>query len=153
MSIFAKFNNQIDKEQLSKDIAAAEENQQGDFEVPEGLYAVEIEKIELKESKNNFPMVSIWFNILDGKCKGCKLFFNQVVQFGTKNQGFQMRIIYELIESLGTGIELIDRTDLIKFEEWVNAVSENVDGIEYDLKYWKDKKGYANYKIEEIYIG
>lgn len=153
MSVFAKFNEKVNKEQLAKDIAEAKENK-GGADVPVGIYEVEVEKIECKETKKGDPMISIWFNILDGNYKGCKLFHNLVIQPTSQYFGFQMHKAIEFIESLGTELELKDNTDLGALEEWVNDVFEYIqdNGLEYDLEFSKDKKDFAVYTIKEIFV-
>lgn len=155
MSKFAKFNNKIDKEQLAKDIAEANENQGGTMELEEGNYEVEVEKIECKETKKGDPMISIWFNILDGNRKGCKIFFNQVLQVGSKNIGWQLSKGIRFVESLDSGIELKDNTDLEVIEAWLEEVFDEIQdkGLEYELKYSRDKKGYDVHEIVEVFEG
>ena len=67
-NIFAQWDNAVDMDGLQKDIQEAAENGGGNFkEVPHGQYEVSIEKMELKATKEkNNPMVSVWFNIVDG---------------------------------------------------------------------------------------
>ena len=52
-------------------------------EVPDAKYEVQIEKIELKPTKQtNKPMVSVQFTILGPQCAGRKLFYNKVIPTG-----------------------------------------------------------------------
>lgn len=154
MSVFSKFNNKIDKEQLKKDIQEAKENK-GGADVPEGTYEVEIEKMECKETSKHDPMLSVWFNIVTGEHKGHKLFANFVMQPTSQYFGFQMHKVIEFVESLGTDIQLEDNTDLVVFETWVDDVFVEIQdqGLEYELEFSKDKKGYDVYKITEVFEG
>ncbi|NFO35123.1 DUF669 domain-containing protein [Clostridium botulinum] len=154
MSIFAKFNNKVDKDQLEKDMAEAKDNQGGDFkEIPVGNYEVEVEKIECKETKKGDPMVSIWFNILAGDYKGCKLFYNHVLQVNSKNLGWQMNKVIDFVDTLGTEIENVNQSDLEVLETWLNDVFDKIEelGLEYELEFGKDKKDFDTYKILEVF--
>lgn len=91
MGKFSKFNEQINADQLTKDVEEAIKNGgTGEYEaVPDGRYTVKFEKLEVKETKDGRPMLSIMARILEddeneGKyVKNC-LFMNRVL-FGTKN--------------------------------------------------------------------
>lgn len=147
-SIFEKFNKNIDLEGLKTDVVEAKKSGGlGEFkEVPLGDYEVAIEKLELKESKKGDPMVSIWFNILEGEFKNSKLFMNQVI-----TQGFQIHIMNEFLKSLGTDVE-ITFDDFEQYNNMLMDVMEKIDGkFEYALKYSENKKGYSVYSIKEIY--
>ena len=155
MSIFAKFNKQVDKDQLAKDIEKARENSANFKEVPHGVYEVEIQNIECKETKNGDPMVSVCFNILDGEYKGCKIFANKVVKIGGQYQGLQMAKAIELLESFGSEIDNPAHNDFEVLESWSQEVFDRIQelGLEYELDYHADKKGYDQHEIKEIFEG
>ena len=147
-SIFEKFNKNIDLDGLKADVNEAKNNGGlGEFkEVPLGDYEIGIEKLELKESKKGDPMVSVWFNILEGEFKNSKLFMNQVL-----TQGFQIHIMNEFLKSLGTDVE-ITFDDFTQYNNMLMDIMEKIDGkFEYALKYSENKKGYPTYSIKEIY--
>ena len=80
MEIWEKFDKKINTKELKDGIKQARENDGGNYEeVPYGTYEVNVEKIELRESKKGDPMVSIWFNIIAGNFKNSKIFYNQVI--------------------------------------------------------------------------
>ena len=152
--VFSKFANKVDKEQLRKEMAEAKENGGGGIkEVPEGTYYVRVEKIEAKETKKFDPMVTIWFEILAGEYKKYKLFFNQVIQVGTKNQGWQMQKAIDFIDSMETGVINQDTADMEIVEDWLEDVMNAIEdqGFEFELEFKKDKKGYDIYTIKEIF--
>ena len=78
MSIFEKYANKIDAEELKASQKEISENSNEYPEIPLGKYTVKIEKMEAKESSTKKPMVSIWFKILEGKHKGGMIFYNGV---------------------------------------------------------------------------
>lgn len=148
MNIFEKFNKNVDLEGLKHDIVDAKENGgTGEFkEVPTGTYEVEIAKMELKESKKGDPMVSVWFKILEGEYKNSMLFMNQVI-----TQGFQIHLVNEFLRSLGTGID-VEFEDYAQYNDLLMDIYEEIDGqFEYGIKYSLSKKGFAEYKITDVY--
>lgn len=150
MSIWDKFDKAADLKGLQEDINEAKENGGGQFkEVPLGTYEVGIEKIELKETRNNDPMISIWFKILDGKFKNSRIFYNQVI-----NQGFQIHIANEFLRSLETDID-IEFESYSQYNEMLMDVKEKIDeeGLEYALVYGENpkNKNFNTFKIDEVY--
>ena len=150
MSIFDKWNKNVDTEGLAKDAKEAEQNGgSGDYpEVPVGTYEVKIDKMELKASKKGDPMVSIWFTILEGKYKKSKLFLNQVI-----TQGFQIHIVNELLKSMKTDL-VIEFVDYKQYSELLLDVAEECDAnnLEFAIKY-EDNKGYDKFTITEVFEG
>lgn len=147
---FSKFNKAVDLEALKHDIQEAEENGGGNFkEVPVGKYEVKIDKMELTESKNGDPMVSVWFKVLAGEYEGSRIFMNQVV-----NQGFQIHIVNTFLRSLDTGLE-IGFDDFEQYSNLLLDVMEKIDEqkLEFALDYGKTSKGFNTYKITEVYEG
>ncbi len=149
MTIFDKWNSSIDMDGLMKDIAEADENGGGEYkEVPVGTYEVKIEKMELKASSKNDPMVSIWFKILTGEFQNSYLFMNQVI-----TQGFQISQMNRFLKSL----EAVDDEDVefknySQYNDLLMDIYEAVDGqFEYLLEYTQNKKGFPIYKIKESY--
>ena len=137
--IFEKFDKVYDNEGLKKDIEDAKENGGGNFEeVPVGTYEVKIEKLELVESKSNKPMISCWFKVLAGDCKGRLIFMNQLV-----DEGFKINLVNEFLKSL-------DRFK--QYNELILDIHEAIDGkLEYLLDYSENNKGYKKFTIEEVY--
>lgn len=148
MSIFDKFKNGIDQNAINEAITEAKENGGGFKEVPEGTYEVEVEKIELKQTRKGDDMVSIWFTILDGEFKGSKLFKNQVIK-----ENWQLGQAFDFIFALGTGIE---PTKKIKnnddFQDYLDEVLDEINdqGLEYEVKYTINNKGFSDIQVAEI---
>lgn len=84
MSIFAKFNKNVNKDEVRKQVQEASQNQGQYKELPEGEYIGEIEKLELAATKDGRPMLKVQFRIKDGEYKKHCLFMNRVCA-GTKN--------------------------------------------------------------------
>lgn len=148
-NIFDKFDANINTKQLSEDVKNYEANGGNtDYEeVPVGNYEVKVEKMELKESKNGKPMVTIWFKILAGNFKNSYIFMNQILV-----EPFQVHIVKDLLKSLDSGLE-IDFESYSQFHHLILDVHEAINQakLEYQLEYTTDKKGYGKYKIVEVY--
>jgi hypothetical protein len=144
---YSKFDKQVNIEGLQKDIKTASENSGNYKEVPHGTYEVELNKMELGESKKNDPMVTIWFKILEGEYKGSLLFFNQVI-----TQGFQIHIANELLRSMDSGIDIKFET-YSQYAQLLLDIHEKVDGnLEFELEYGENK-GYNTFKINQVFEG
>lgn len=148
MSIFDKFKNGIDQNAINEAITEAKENGGGFKEVPEGTYEVEVEKIELKQTRKGDDMVSIWFTILDGEFKGSKLFKNQVIK-----ENWQLGQAFDFIFALGTGIEPTKKIkDNDDFQDYLDEVLDEINdqGLEYEVKYTINNKGFSDIQVAEI---
>ena len=139
MNMANYFDSMYDLEGLKADAKKSEDENEYK-EVPFGTYEVKIEKAELKESKTHKPMVSIWFKIIAGENEGQMIFYNQVV-----SEGFQLGIVYRMLSKIAcTELHFESFTAL---EDTLNACVD----IELSLEYSEGKKGFANYKILEIF--
>lgn len=146
MSIFDKWNSNIDTDGLAKDVEEAAKNGGGDYEeVPHGTYEVKIDKMELKESKKGDPMLTVWFKILEGEHRNSMIFMNQVI-----TRGFQIHLANEFLRSLQTGVN-VEFHDYAQYNETIMDVAEAVDGLEFALEYGENKKGYNTFKVLEVF--
>lgn len=152
MSIFDKWENEIDLEGLMNDLEdISNGNTQGDFkEVPCGVYEVSVQKMELKESKKGDPMLSIWFNILEGEYKNSKIFYNQVL-----TNAYGIHSANEMLRALVDGTMDIDFKGFKKYADLILDVHEMIDREkwEFGLAYGQNNKGFNTYKITEIFEG
>ena len=158
-NIFDKWDNTIDLEGLTKDIQDAAQNNTGSFkEVPHGDYEVAVHQMELKESKNGNPMVSIWFKIVsDGEFKGSMIFMNQVV-----TQALQIHIVNDILRTMVSECadsSFINRIDEVKnsfsYNKYGNLIMDIFEAInenfEYALSYKKGKKDFSTYAITKVF--
>lgn len=148
MEIWEKFDKNIDTEGLKKDVEEAKENAGNFEEVPHGEYEVEINKLELKESKKGDPMLSIWFKVLAGDHKGGIIFYNQVL-----NNGYGIHNANEFLRSLDSGVD-IDFDNFAQYHELLLDVFEAVnDNLEFALKYSKSSKNekFSDYEITDVF--
>lgn len=150
MSIFDKWNKNIDKDFI-ENVDAQDRGEGGSFEaVPTGIYEVKIEKMEIKASKKGDPMFTAQFKIIGekDKLKGQCIWMNQVIV-----QPFQVHIVNDFLRSLDSGIEEIKFNDYGQFNDLVLNVMETVESqkLEYALEITENEKGYRNYKITEVF--
>lgn len=152
---FSKFDNQIDKEQLKKDIAAAQSNGTGKYEdVPKGIYLTEIERLEVGATKDGRPMLKAMFRIIgdeDGKkiqfTKSC-VFMNRVI-FGTKNDGNMINSAIGWLKSLEPESEVVFDS-YSQFADLVMDIAEELIGnTEYVIEY--DPDAFNSISIDGVF--
>lgn len=143
---FSKFDNAFDIEGLKKDIKEAEQNGQNYEDVPTGEYVVNINKLELTESKKGDPMLTCWFKILEGDHKNQLIFMNQIIK-----QGFQVHIANEFLRSLGIEKDIHFET-FRQYGQLIFEIENEIENqrLEYALDYGM-KKGYSTFKITQVF--
>ncbi|TFE02872.1 DUF669 domain-containing protein [Jeotgalibacillus salarius] len=150
-----KFDKQVDLDALQEDVKDVEENGGGDFEpVPDGQYEVEVEKMEMTESKKGDPMLSIWFKIIDGDLEGQRIFYNKVMQpQNDRAFGLQVHQNNQMLRSLWDC-----EKDDVKFSSFgdyadlVLDIHEDIDGkFEYLLEKGTNKDGFDTFEIVEVF--
>ena len=145
-NIWDKFDKAVDTAVLADDVKDVEENGQSFRDVPHGDYEVSVDKMELTESKNHDPMVTIWFKVLTGEYKGSRIFMNQVI-----TQGFQIHIVNEILRAMDTDLNI----EFVTYRQYGNLlmdVMEAIDGnLEFALSYKEGKNGFSKYEITEVF--
>lgn len=135
------FDKDVDIENLEKDVEKASTGDFSGEDVPYGKYEVKITKLELTQSKKGDPMISAWFQIINGNQKDRFIFMNQVVL-----QGFQIHTINEFLRSLETD-EIVEFKGYAKYNILILNIYEKIIDNEYELDYQENKKGYKTFKI------
>lgn len=142
---YSKFDSMVDLDGLKNDIAEAKSGNVEYKDVPHGTYEVEVEKMELTESKKGDPMVTIWFRIINGEFEGSILFMNRVI-----TKGFQIHIVNELLRSMKSGLD-VDFESYSQYANLLMDIHERIDGNrEFALEYG-EKKGFNTFRIAEVY--
>lgn len=147
---YSKFDEQIDIQGLKEDVNDIENGngkRNNDDEVPVGVYEVKVVKLELVPSKKSGdPMVSAWFEILNGDYEGRYLFMNQTV-----TTGMGIHEANKFIRSLDSGKEVVFDT-YKQYGQLLLDIHEAIDGkLEYIIGYTLNKKGYKVFTIKEIF--
>jgi hypothetical protein len=151
-----KFDKQVDLEALEADVKEVEEKGGlGDYEpVPDGEYEVEVEKMELTQSKKGDPMLTIWFKILEGDYEGQRIFYNKVMQpQNDRAFGFQVHQNNEMLRALwDCEKDDVKFTSFKAYADLVLDIHEDIDGrFEYLLKKDTNKDGFDTFEILEVY--
>lgn len=136
-----EFDKDVDIENLEKDVEKASTGDFSGEDVPYGKYEVKITKLELTQSKKGDPMISVWFQIINGEQKDRFIFMNQVVL-----QGFQIHTANEFLRSLETD-EIVEFKGYAKYNILILNIYEKIVNNEYELDYQENKKGYKTFKI------
>lgn len=144
---YSKFNNAVNMDEIKAGIEEAKAKSKDFGEIPVNVsYDVEIESMELTESKKGDPMVKIVFQIVDGEYAKSKIWMNQVV-----TKGLQIHILNEFLRSLKTSVE-VGFEDYAQYGEMLEDIFDEVDGnFEYNLYYGQNKDGYNTYRIKKVY--
>lgn len=156
MSIFEKFSNQINADDLKASQKEIQDNASGggDYpEIPVGTYEVKVDKLECKMSGKGNPMVSIWFKILKGKYEKSLIFYNGVF----REDWMRHRVAKILSDILDDGdrtaeINLILKSNNVQVvNDLCLDIHESIDGrLEFLLDYGLSK-GYNTYTIKEVF--
>lgn len=136
-----EFDKDVDIENLEKDVEKASTGDFSGEDVPYGKYEVKITKLELTQSKKGDPMLSVWFQIINGQQKDRLIFMNQLVL-----QGFQIHTANEFLRSLQTD-ENVEFKGYAKYNILILNIYEKIVSNEYELDYQENKKGYKTFKI------
>ena len=149
---FSKFDEQINVEQMKKDIAEVKENGGGDFrEVEKGTYVVKLETLELGTTKDGRPMLKGMFRIVEGEFKNSCLFYNRVL-FGTKNDANMIASALGFLETLEPSEDVgqITFETYSQFANLVLDIAEDVsDELEYEIKY--DPDAFQSISISDVF--
>lgn len=123
----SKYDKMIDEKALSEQLKNAESNS---FDpLPEGEYEAKLEKLEVTESKAGKLMLSAQYRVLRGAQKN-KCLFQNIILFGTKNDGFMIHNAKKLIEDLGFDIEFENYS---QFASEVDEIADSAIGEEYTI--------------------
>jgi len=150
-----KFDKQVDVEALEEDVKEVEENGGGGFaEIPDGEFEVAVEKMELTQSKKGDPMLTIWFEILEGEFEGQRIFYNRVMQPQNERAfGLQVHQNNEMLRALwDCEKDDVKFTGFADYADLVLDIHEDIDDkFEYLLEKSTNDSGYDEYKILEVY--
>ncbi len=149
MGIFDKFNKNVNKEEVRKQVQEASQNQGEYKDVPAGDYVGEIEKLELAATKDGRPMLKVQFRIKEGDYKKHCLFMNRVCA-GTKNDMMMIASIEGWINKLEPEKPLEFYGDYNQFAEDIMDIAEEICGnVMLDVSY--DPDAFNNITINDVW--
>lgn len=147
---YKRFDSMVDLSDMRTADGNVERQEYEDL--PDDIYEVEVEKMELKESKKGDPMFSVMFRILEGDYKGRCLFMNQVVK-----EKFAVNIVLHFLKATDT----VEAKDLVfeSFKQFDNLIcncyeSMKASGLEYAVQQTTTVRGdnkYHSYEIKEVF--
>lgn len=147
-----KFNAAFPADKMKKAIEEAKKNE-NNSKLPDGQYTVQLERLELGESRTGAAMIKSMFRIIKGDHKNQCIFVNKVLT-GTKNDGFMMHKANEFLESLDSGIDEITFENWEQYDEMIKDVFDYVreDGIKYLVCLSANEKNpqYQDFEIIDI---
>ena len=93
-------------------------------------------------------MLTVWFKVIAGTQKDRIIFMNQLL-----DAAFKIHIANEFLKSLDTSVEVKFDGDFNHYAATIKNVYSDltVDGLEYQLNYSQNKKGFDAFKIEEVF--
>lgn len=150
---FSKFDEQVNTDELKKDIKEAEKNSGGYRKVPDGIYVGKFEKLEVGETKDGRPMLKAQFRIKEGDYAKSCLFVNRVL-FGTSNDA---NMIASAVGWLKTLEPCDENGDLInvefesysQFNDLVMDIAESADYSLYEIEY--EENAFNSISITDIF--
>lgn len=149
-----KWDNEFDANELNKE---AEEASKNDYqEVPEGIYLVKVEKMELgetgpKSKRPGSPMLKVQLRIQKGPYKKQCLFQNFVL-VSTSNDGknYGLHRAKDFLRSL----DVFETVEFSGFKDFNNMIMDMMEAIEEDgLKYevmYTIKNGFGSVEVTNV---
>lgn len=139
-----EFERKVDMKMVNEITNEALNNER--TEIPQGEYIVAITNMEIGKTKNNKDALKVEFTISDGEYYNRKLFYTQVL-----SMDFTISKAVEFLNSLKTDYN-VRYQGIDNFLIDVKTVFVKVrDTNEFDLKYYKNDKGFNEYKITGVY--
>lgn len=133
-----KFDSQVDTNAINKQIEEAKKNDFSGQELPVGEYAVRLEKMELRATKDGRPMLSAMFRVTEGEFVRYCIFFNRVL-YGTKNDGLMIHTANELLRSIEPFEDVeIEFNGYGDYEQVIKDVFSDSKGYIYTVQYDPD---------------
>lgn len=150
---FSKIDNSIDLKAFQRDINSIRSN--GGSNEPfvpldDGQYEVRVQNMEIRGTKAdpNRPMLAVVFEVISGKDKGKRIFFNRVL-YGTKNDANMVKSAIGFLKKLESNID-VNFESYQQFSDVVDDIEEDINGrLEYAIT-WKSEE-FNSVTIDEVY--
>lgn len=154
------WNLDFDIEEVTKELNEIEENNGSNSrdyeEIPYGKYEVKCLGIEPYTSKAGKAMIKFEYQILEGQYKNSHMWqYMSIQNDNPKTVAFLIHLANEFMKSMlpeESDKATVQFDNANQYTMVIGAVSDIVTNqYEYVLNYFEDKKGYAKYKIEDIF--
>lgn len=149
---FSMFDNKVDLNELQDEVNNAPDNEFD--EVPDGIYVVKIEKMEIKLTKaGDKLMFAVQCKIIEGEQENRNIFFNRVIS-GNKvsekwNDGRAIKSVITWLQKLETKVV----PEFINYEDFAGCVLDIFQEIQGKVELEVDYKA-SNFNpitIKETY--
>lgn len=149
---FSMFDNKVDLNELQDEVNNAPDNEFD--EVPDGIYVVKIEKMEIKLTKaGDKLMFAVQCKIIEGEQENRNIFFNRVIS-GNKvsekwNDGRAIKSVITWLQKLETNVV----PEFINYEDFAGCVLDIFQEIQGKVELEVDYKA-SNFNpitIKEVY--
>lgn len=160
MSIFDKFDKEIDLKKIEQQKKEAAESSGNYEEVPTGKYIAKIENMELGlTKKDSRPLFKVQMRLVEGcgdeeekflskykKKKPC-IFMNRVI-FGTKNDGSMIASVETFLNELG-----LDKTFVFAgYDDFANEIADAAEAcerLEFEVEY--DDSKFNSISVTDVF--
>lgn len=149
---FSMFDNKVDLNELQDEVNNAPDNE---FEeVPDGIYIVKIEKMEVKLTKaGDKLMFEVQCKIIEGEQENRNIFFNRIIS-GNKvsekwNNGRAIKSVITWLQKLETEVE----PEFINYQDFADCVLDIFQEIQGKVELEVDYKAssFNPITIKEVY--
>ncbi len=146
---FDKFDRMINKDEFNEALRNIEENGgNNNYDVPDGTYAVVLERLALSENKNGEPMVKLAFVITEGQHSKLWLWNNYNIIYPKA-----MHDLNELLRQMEVKTKIEWTGSYKKYSEMLDDVLEEVENkVGFELVKTSTKKNgntFTNFKITD----
>lgn len=144
---FDKFDKMINQDEFNEALRNIEENGgNNNYDVPDGTYAVVLERLALSENKNGEPMVKLAFVITEGQHSKLWLWNNYNIIYPKA-----MHDLNELLRQMELKTEIEWTGSYRKYSEMLDDVLEEVkDKVGFELVKTSTKKNGNTFTKFEI---
>lgn len=156
-NIFSKFDQQVNVEELSKQVKEAAQNNYE--EAPAGKYEAKIEHMELSTTKDGRPMFKVQMRLKKGlddattayiaKYKKAPCVFMNRVIFGTKNDANMIASVMGWLNSTKIYEETLVFTSYGTLADLVLDMTEDAQGLTFEIDY--DDKAFNSISIVDTF--
>lgn len=141
---YASKISQKEQKAIEKAMAEQKEKQNSFREVPEGTYAVIVDKLEVAETSWGDDQISIWFKITEGEYKNNHIFyngmFNENFSNGINATGILLADMLDDDEMTSSAIAVLlshhdKKGGMDEIEDFIADMTEEIEDLSYDLDY------------------
>lgn len=157
MGIFDEFDASVNMDELANATKKARENSKEFDDLPAGKYTVKIEKLEMKMSKTNKPMMCVQAAVTEGKMKKRKMFMNRVLasdkgadKTGNLIAGAETWLSKLQAEDEDGELIRCDFKSYGQFAELIEDIADAIEDMEMEYEVTYDKDAFNPITIDKV---